>query len=217
MQKRTAVVFDLDGTLLNTLTDIAASVNAALAAFGKPACTKEQVRRYVGNGLRRTLELAFPGGGSAAEFDAAFQYLLAHYAEHCLDSSAPYPGIPELLSELAGSGYALAVVSNKADFAVQQLRERFFAQIGVAVGERSGVARKPAPDMVTAALKELGVDTAAAVYVGDSEVDIATARNAGLPCVSVLWGFRSRAQLTAAGAAHFAEQPQNLPALLASF
>ena len=187
------VIFDLDGTLLNTLQDLADSTNYALALQGMPARTLEEVRRFVGNGVGR----------------------LTHYTLNMEHKTAPYPGVLPLLDRLGQAGIRTAVVSNKFDSAVKGLCHAYFgARIPVAIGESQGVARKPAPDTVFRALEELGAGTGRAVYVGDSDVDIQTAANAGLPCLSVSWGFRDAEFLTAHGAQRIVDTPQALEALL---
>ena len=196
-----AAIFDMDGTILDTLDDLAASTNATLAAFGMPTRSTDEVRRFVGNGIRRLISRAVPAGTDETTQDRVFDAFCTYYAEHDAMATAPYPGIPELLASLRDRGVALAVVSNKGDFAVQSLVRRYFPDaFGFAVGERDGIRRKPAPDSVFAALEALGVNADRAVYVGDSEVDIQTAQAAGLPCISCAWGFRSVDTLMAAGA-----------------
>jgi phosphoglycolate phosphatase len=206
-----AVVFDLDGTLLDTLEDLKNAVNAALAKFGMPLCTLEQVRQYVGNGVRRLMIRAVPAGEENPKFEEAFAEFREYYAKHCLDCTRPYPDVLHLLHELHRRGVQMAIVSNKLDSAVKELNARFFADyVTVAIGESEGVARKPAPDMVWEAQKSLGADPKDTIYVGDSEVDLQTAANAGLECVSVTWGFRDPAFLRAHGAKTFAQTPSDL-------
>ena len=196
-----AAIFDLDGTLLNTLDDLAASTNAALAAHGMPGRTTDEVRQFVGNGIMNLIRRATPAGTSEDTQRAVFDTFCAHYADHALDATAPYPGIVALLDELRARGVKLAVVSNKGDFAVQELVDHFWkGQLDFAVGEREGIRRKPAPDTVLTALEALGVSADEAVYVGDSEVDVATAAASGLDCICVTWGFRSVQTLLEAGA-----------------
>lgn len=210
-----AVIFDLDGTLLNTLDDLAASTNAALRQFGYPERTVEEVRRFVGNGVRLLMVRALPQGEKTPRFEEILAYFRQHYAAHCREATAPYPGIPALLARLRERGVRVAVVSNKFDAAVKDLCRAYFGgEVEVAVGESPAVAKKPAPDAVLAAMRELGVSPADTVYVGDSEVDVETARRSGLPCISVLWGFRDRAELVAHGATHFAPDTAALAALL---
>lgn len=213
--KYRAVVFDMDGTLLDTLEDMKRSVNAALAAEGFPPRTLDEVRRFVGNGNRRLVERAVPAGTDAETVERVFRGFHAQYRAHCMDHARVYPGIPALLVRLRAAGVRTAVVSNKADYAVQLLADRFFpGLLDAAAGEKEGVRRKPAPDGVLAVLAALGVPPAEAAYVGDSEVDIETARNAGLPCLSVTWGFRPAAYLIAQGAEQTAGTADELAALL---
>lgn len=200
-----AVIFDLDGTLLDTLQDLCNSTNAALVQFGYPTRTLDEVRSFVGNGVKllilRALGIEKPE--DCPDFDDVFAAFRAHYAIHSNDCTCAYPGIPELLSKLKEAGAPMAIVSNKLDAAVKQLNDIYFKEyISVAIGENeaAGVKKKPAPDTVHAALRELGVSPEDAVYVGDSEVDIATAKNAGIPCISVTWGFRDSAWLLEHGA-----------------
>ena len=206
-------IFDLDGTLLDTLGDLAASVNYAMRTHGMPEHSVDEVCRFVGNGVRRLMERAVPGGAAHPAFEAAFATFRRHYMEHSLDTTRPYEGIPEMLQELKRRGKHTAVVSNKFDAATKELCRHFFPDtIDVAVGEHEaeGIRKKPAPDTVMQALSQLGVGQEGAVYVGDSDVDIQTARNSGLPCISVLWGFRDREFLLAHGAETFVSQPSEL-------
>ena len=210
-----AVVFDLDGTLLDTLEDLTDSVNAALLAFGGSPKSIEQIRAYVGNGIRNLMLRCVEGGEDHPEFEQIFQAFREHYKHNSRNKTKPYDGVTELLRTLKNDGYLLAIVSNKADFAVKDLNAYYFKEFGMAaVGEREGVARKPAPDAVWSALNELGVSPEQAVYVGDSEVDVKTAANANLPCISVLWGFREKQFLKEHGAVCFAETAGDIPALL---
>ena len=210
-----AVIFDLDGTLLDTLQDLCNSTNAALAQYGYPARTLDEVRSFVGNGVKllilRALGVEKPE--DCPDFDKVFDAFRAHYALHSNDCTCAYPGIPELLAKLKEAGAPMAIVSNKLDAAVKQLNDIYFKDcISVAIGENeaAGVKKKPAPDTVYAALRKLGVSAEDAVYVGDSEVDIATAKNAGIPCISVTWGFRDRDWLTAHGAEALYETPEQV-------
>jgi len=208
-----AYIFDLDGTLLDTLGDLAASVNYALRMHGMPEHTMDDVRRFVGNGVRKLMERAVPGGASNPEFEAAFATFRQHYMAHSLDTTKPYEGIPEMLEALRARGCRLAVVSNKMMAATQGLCRHFFPDtIEVAIGENEaeGIHKKPAPDTVFEALRQLGIGQEGAVYVGDSDVDIETARNSGLPCISVLWGFRDRDFLIQHGAKTFISAPSDL-------
>ena len=199
--KLETIIFDMDGTLLDSLDGLLHSTNAALAACGYPIRTYEEVRAFVGNGVGKLIERALPGGLANPDYDKCLAAFKEDYKTAMIEGTRPYPGILSMLDTLNAEGYRLAVVSNKIDSAVKELTVHFFdKRIGVAIGERTDVARKPAPDSVYAALKELGMPQETAAYVGDSEVDLATARNAGLPCFSVDWGNRTDEQLLAAGA-----------------
>ena len=208
--KYKAVIFDLDGTLLDTLEDLKNAVNYALNERGIPAQhTVPEMRRFFGNGILYALQQAEPDV-SQEELAEAVKVFRGYYEEHCLDNTRPYAGVAELVRELKEQGFLMAIVSNKVDGAVKELAERFFPEIPVAIGEREGIRRKPAPDTVFQAMKELGVSAEESVYVGDSEVDLATARAAGLPCISVLWGFRDRDLLAEEGADCFAATPEEV-------
>ena len=209
--KLKTLIFDLDGTLLDTIPGLHQSVNAALEVCGYEGRTLEEVTAFVGNGLNKLIERALPGGLRNPDYDRCLSAFLADYEYTLFSGAKPYGGILPMLETLRQEGYHMAVVSNKQDIAVRLLNDRYFpGLIGVAIGEKRGVARKPAPDSVYAALKELGVTAAGAAYIGDSEVDIETARNAGLPCFSVTWGTRSVAQLLAAGATTLCHTPEEL-------
>ena len=206
-------IFDLDGTLLDTLGDLAAAVNYALRSHGMPEHSLDDVRRFVGNGVRRLMERAIPEGADNPLFDATFATFRQYYMAHSLDTTRPYDGIPETLAELKSRGCHIAVVSNKMMAATVELCRHFFPDIvEVAIGEHEteGIRKKPAPDTVFAALRQLGVGKEQAVYVGDSDVDIQTAANAGLPCISVLWGFREKDFLIQHGATTFISAPSDL-------
>lgn len=195
------VLFDLDGTLLDTLEDLYQSVNAALAACGFPERTRMEVRSFVGNGVRNLMVRSVPDGEENPKFEECFQKFREHYAAHLNDHTAPYAGIMELLAELKEKGIPTAVVSNKSDAAVKELcRETFGDLVPLAIGESERVKKKPAPDTVIEAAAEIGVPLKDCVYVGDSEVDLATAENAGIPCISVSWGFRDKELLESLGA-----------------
>lgn len=213
-----ALIFDLDGTILDTLDDLADALNYALRTGGYPLRTLEEVRRMVGNGIGNLVSRGIQEGResqSQEAVQAALATFKDYYADHCQDKTKPYDGVLEALGRLKEAGYALALVSNKADFAVQELRGVFFPGVfDYVTGEREGVARKPAPDMVASAQAALGVTAGECVYIGDSEVDVATARNAGVDLVAVTWGFRTRADLVAAGADRFADTPQELEQVL---
>lgn len=185
----------MDGTLLNTLEDLKDSTNHMLSVNGFKKRTLEEVRQFVGNGLRKLLERAVPVEAldDKAFMDKLFKEFCDYYQEHSNIKTAPYEGVNKMLDRINTFGYSSAIVSNKIDFAVKDLTKKFFGdRIRVAVGEREGVAHKPAPDMVEIALKELGATKENSIYIGDSEVDLKTAQNSGLPCISVLWGFRDK-------------------------
>lgn len=211
------VIFDLDGTLLDTLDDLTDSVNYAMQKFGFSAHTRAEIRAFLGNGAPTLLERSIPQGVQNPAYEAALAAFKAYYAEHCEDKTKPYEGVPEMLAGLKKEGYHLAIVSNKFDGAVKKLCQKYFREfISVSIGESAEVKRKPAPDTVRRALRELGCDASRAVYVGDSEVDIQTAKNAGLPCISVTWGFRSEERLRSEGAPEdrIIRTPQALASLL---
>lgn len=210
-----AVIFDLDGTLLNTLEDLTDSTNAALQQYSYPTRTIDEVRRFVGNGVKllmlRALGIEKPEDN--ADFEDIFAAFRAHYAEHSNDHTRPYDGVLELMERLRDAGIEMAIVSNKLDAAVKQLNEIYFSEyISVAIGENeaAGVRKKPAPDTVYAALLELGVTAEESIYIGDSEVDLATAKNSGLPCISVLWGFRDKECLLEHGAQTLCDTPEQV-------
>lgn len=214
--KYTAVIFDLDGTLLYTLEDLKNAVNYALNQYGYPVRTLEEVRRFVGNGVRRLLERAVPDGGENPEFEKILSAFRSYYAAHCEDHTYAYDGVLELMQQLKAAGCRLAIVSNKLDSAVKELCETHFHDyVQTAIGEKEGVRRKPAPDMVKNALAELKSVREETVYVGDSDVDIQTAANAGLDCISVSWGFRDAAFLHQSGARVIADTPQQVFDLIA--
>lgn len=195
------IIFDLDGTLLNTLEDLTDSVNYAMEKFGFPVHTIEEIRSFVGNGAPKLIERSIPQGTENPSYEAVLAAFKEHYAAHCEDKTKPYEGVMELLAQLKEKGCRMAVVSNKFDGAVKRLCKKYFGSyLETAIGESADVKRKPAPDTVYRALHELSCDGSRAVYVGDSEVDIQTAKNASLPCISVTWGFRTEEQLKAAGA-----------------
>ena len=216
--KYTTIIFDLDGTLLNTLADLAAATNHALAEHKLPQRTTDEIRLFVGNGIRKLIERALEGGEENPEFEHVFAAFKEYYGEHCNDTTCLYPGVEEIITSLKGQGYRLAIVSNKADFAVKELQQIYFkGKIEVAIGEKDGIRKKPAPDTVMQALKELGSSREEAVYVGDSDVDIATAANSGMPCISVTWGFRDVPFLKEHGATHLAASAEELYAILDEF
>ena len=206
-----AVIFDLDGTVLDTLRDLHTATNLALAQNGLPPRTLDEVRLFVGNGIRLLVERAVPAGTPETVVDRVFRDFNACYAQHCADETKPYRGIPVALRALRNAGFGVAVVSNKSDYAVQTLVRTYFPGLfHFALGFTDGMRKKPAPDMVLAALSHLGATAEEAVYVGDSDVDIATAKAAGMPCISVTWGFRDRAFLRRHGASVFADDPREM-------
>lgn len=213
--KYKAIIFDLDGTLTDTLEDLFISVNHALKSCGLPERSLDEVRKFVGNGVRKLIERSVPQDLDSKTLEACFEAFRTHYMIHCQDHTCLYPGVAYMLTALHAKDYKMAVVSNKLQSGVDELAESFFnGVIDVAIGEQPGIPRKPAPDMVLAALKQLEVEPSEAVYIGDSDVDLQTAANSGLPCISVLWGFRSRDFLVAHGASVFVEQPEDVLSLV---
>lgn len=210
--KYKAVIFDLDGTLLDTLDDLTYAVNIVLESRTLPVHTADEIRTYVGDGAAKLIERAMPEGSSDDEVREATEEYKRIYAENMLRSSAPYPGIPEVLDSLREEGYLLAVVSNKYALSTEKLCCRFFPQINKAMGEMEerGIKRKPAPDMLLSVIDDFGIGRDEVIYVGDSEVDIMTARAAGVPCISVTWGFKDREFLISHGAEHVAENASEL-------
>ncbi len=197
----TGILFDLDGTLLDTLDDLLDATNYALAHHGYPPRTKPELRRFVGNGAMNQIRLSLPEGCSPEEVQTVLDTYKPYYTAHCQNKTAPYPGIPEALAELK-TKYPIAIVSNKPDAAVKALCADFFPDI-YSLGETPDCPRKPAPDMVYKAMAAIGADRC--IYVGDSEVDVITAGNAGVPCLSVLWGFRDKEDMEAVGSEHFCD------------
>ena len=203
---KTSILFDLDGTLLNTLEDLLDATNYALEVCGYPKRTLPELRRFVGNGAENQIRMSLPAGASPEEVQRVLKIYKPYYTDHCQVKTRPYDGIWESLAILKEK-YPIAVVSNKPDAAVKALCGQMFPGI-FALGEAPDCPRKPAPDMVHKACRAIGVDTC--VYVGDSEVDVRTAKNAGVPCLSVLWGFRDREDIEAAGGQYFCESPAQL-------
>lgn len=194
-------VFDMDGTILDTLDDLTNTLNMSLAEVGMPVRTKDEVRSFVGNGVGKLLERAVPQGTTEEEMAALAGAFRKNYAVHCADKTKPYDGVPELIAALRERGVKTAVVSNKVDFAVRQLAENYFPGLfDIAVGEREGVRRKPAPDSVNEVMRTLDIPRGRTVYIGDSDVDADTAANAGVDFVGVEWGFRPREVLVEHGA-----------------
>jgi phosphoglycolate phosphatase len=202
-----AAVFDLDGTLLDTLGDLTDAVNATMDFYGYPRRTVAEVRSFVGNGVERLIALSLPDGFDTPDFEEITAYYRAYYAAHSEVKTGPYPGVIDLIDRLETAGIRTAVVSNKPNGATVKLCAKYFPGIGVVGGEREseGVRRKPWPDMVFRAVEEMGLTPSDCVYIGDSEVDVLTAKNAGMDCITVLWGFRDREDLEREGASCFAE------------
>ena len=199
--KHSLAIFDLDGTILYTLVDLKNSMNFTLKKFGFPERTLDEVRRFVGNGIRNLIIRAAPKGTDEKTIDEMFEACNEHYAVHCNDNTKSYDGIDELLKKLKEQKVKTAVVSNKADYAVQTLVKKYFDGLfDYAVGEKHGVRKKPCPDSVNEVLRVLDTPKEAAVYIGDSEVDVATAKNAQMDCIAVDWGFRDRDVLINSGA-----------------
>lgn len=214
---RNVVLFDLDGTLLDTLQDLQESVNAALRAYDAAPHTLERIRSYVGDGLAKLVERALPNGTAHPHYAEIFAETRRIYRENSRNHTAPYPGIVPMLQQLQACGYRMGVVSNKPDADVKQLCRYFFKDtITVAIGANESRRNKPAPDNLFAAMEQLGATAMNTVYVGDSDVDLDTARNAGLPCISVLWGFRDLAQLDAHGAVYCVRNTDELITMLQS-
>lgn len=209
--KYKAVLFDLDGTLLDTLDDLTDSVNFAMDSMGWQRRGREEVRLFLGNGIRRLMELCSPRNISGDEFERAFGLFKEHYDRHNQDKTKPYEGVLEVMAKLKEKGIKMAIVSNKVGSAVDMLYDKFFKDYAdLAVGDMPGFRRKPAPDSCDYAIKKLGIDKREVVYVGDSEVDLATAKNTGLDCITVLWGFRDEDFLRAQGAYAFAATPEDI-------
>ena len=195
--KYKAAVFDLDGTILDTLEDLHEALNVSLRTYGFPERTTEETRRFVGNGIRRLVELGVPAGTPEEQIGSVFDTFNLYYAEHCRDHTGPYEGISDLITKVRACGLQTAVVSNKSDYAVQDLCSFYFPGLfDFALGVTERIRKKPAPDMVEEALLKMHVNKEDAVYIGDSEVDLMTAENTGMECITVLWGFRSEDQLT---------------------
>ncbi len=209
--KYKAIIWDLDGTLLNTLEDLMDSVNYALSNHSMPNITLEQARKYVGNGVAKLVERSAPQGTSPEVLTSLLADFRCYYDKHSKDKTKPYDGILDTLHRLKSMGYRMAIVSNKIHLAVGKLAEEYFPGLmDVAIGEMDNVPRKPAPDMIYKAIDELHIKKEEAVFIGDSEVDVATGLNAGLDMITVLWGFRDRDQLVEAGATTFIEKPDDL-------
>ncbi len=210
-----AILWDLDGTLLDTLCDLTTAVNTALDHCGYPARTAEEVRAFVGNGARLLIKHALPPEADDATVDAVLQDFNAYYEAHCCEATAPYEGLIPLLARLQAQGLFLGVVSNKPHYAVVPLAKKYFGDLlELAVGLQDGVPRKPAPDILHRVMEQLGVTAEETLYIGDSEVDVETARNAGVDGLFVTWGFRTAQQLQAAGAHRIVDTVEALSAVL---
>lgn len=231
MKMKKAIIWDLDGTLMDTIEDLKNAVNYALRCNGMEERSLDEVRQFVGNGVRRLMELSVPesldrGKKNPQLFEKVFDDFKSYYVQHCQDNTGLYEGIAETLKILKEKGFKMAVVSNKLQQGVTELvnseihtvgkndKVRLCEYMDVSIGERPEIARKPAPDMVLKAIEELGINKEDAVYIGDSEVDVATARNSGLPCISVLWGFRDIEVLKEHGADTFVKHPIEIVSLL---
>lgn len=215
IMKKKLAIFDMDGTILDTLDDLTDSINYALSYCGFPEHTKDDVRRFVGNGILNLVKRSVPINVGKEDIEKVFQIFKGYYTLHCRDKTRPYSGIVDVIKTLKEKGYLIAVVSNKADFAVQELCQRYFSGIiDYAVGEREGIKKKPAPDSVMSVMKALNVRPEESIYIGDSEVDIATAKNAGICCITVTWGFRDYEYLKQCGADVFAHKADEIIDLL---
>ena len=211
MKKYSLAVFDMDGTILDTLQDLFESMNVILEKHGLPLRSYQEIRCFVGNGIHRLVEQAVPEGTDALQIEAVYRDFMAYYQLHCADQTKPYEGIPELLGELRNRGILTAVVSNKADAAVRKLNEEFFPDcFDASAGDQEGIARKPAPDLVNLVLEQLGTARGDAVYIGDSEVDFATAANSNMDFIGVDWGFRGKETLEKLGTQMIAVKPEDV-------
>lgn len=213
--KYDTIIFDLDGTLLNTLDDLRDSLNIALIAHGYEPRTLEEVRNFIGNGVGKLIKRALPIHSTEDEIKQCLATFTQHYNQNMQNKTRPYNGIMDLLLDLDRYNYKIAIVSNKFDSAVKELAKEYFGDfIDIAIGESEIVKRKPAPDSVFAAIKELGSDINKTIFVGDSETDVQTAKNAGIPCIGVTWGFRTREVLRNEGADYLIDTPKELLTLI---
>lgn len=207
------VIFDLDGTLLNTLEDLKDAANFALSEFGYPKRSLEEIRCFVGNGVRKLIERAVPE--ACENIDECLCIFKKNYSENMCNNTVPYNGILKILKDLQDNGVKIGVVSNKFDSAVKELCKKYFGNlVDIAVGQSDDVPKKPAPDGVLKAMKELGADKNSTVYIGDSEVDVQTAKNSGLPCIGVTWGFRNKNDLQ--GADYIIDNPCDIISVIRS-
>lgn len=209
------VIFDMDGTILDTLDDLTYSLNYALEKAGFLKRTRKEVRSFVGNGIKKLVERGVPTGTSNEVIESVLSDFTQYYEKHCSDNTKPYDGIVDLIQNLKEKGYLTAIVSNKADFAVQELSKKYFADLfDAVVGEKCGVRKKPSPDTVNQVLMLLNINRSEAVYIGDSEVDIETAKNAGMECISVDWGFRDHEELIQDGATTILSRPLDILSII---
>ncbi|MDO5446058.1 MAG: HAD-IA family hydrolase [Eubacteriales bacterium] len=209
------VLFDMDGTVLNTLDDLRDAVNHTLQKFGMPDVSSEEVAHYLGNGAGHLIECSAPEGTDPALIETILAEYLPYYKANCRVKTAPYPGITDLMMQMKSEGIKMAVVSNKPDAATKELSELFFGDlVEITIGETPLIKRKPAPDTVFEAIRAMGADISECVYIGDTEVDIQTAENAGTDCISVTWGFRTEDELIAAGAKMIAHSMDELSQLI---
>lgn len=194
MRKYDTIIWDLDGTLLDTLDDLMNAVNYSCEKLGYKTHSHEEIRTFVGNGVKRLMELSIPDGSSNPRYDLSYDYFNEFYKVHSLDNTRPYDGVTDVIKQLRDKGVKQAIVSNKIDYAVKTLNDNFF-QVDIALGVTDDLPRKPAPDMVWKAMELLHADPETTVYIGDSEVDLKTAENSKLDCISVLWGFRKKHEM----------------------
>lgn len=215
MKNIDTVIFDLDGTLLYTLGDLHACFNHAITKFGYPERNIDEIRSFVGNGIKKAIERALPHKIADDELEKIVAYFRIYYKDHMLELTKPYDGILELLGTLKENGFKLAIVSNKYDLAVKGLCKNYFDKyIDVAIGEGNGIRKKPEADGTIKAINELGSHIENAIFIGDSDVDIMTAKNVGIPCISALWGYRDKGFLEEHGAKIFAETPKEIEKIL---
>ena len=213
--KYTTIVFDCDGTLLDTLTDLRNAVNYVLCAHDLPERSVPEVKAALGNGVAHLMRQSLPDSISEAEFNTYLDEFKAYYGEHLQDYTAPYPGMLDVLDTLRAKGYKLAIVSNKIQEGITPLNKEYFGnRLPVAIGERPGLQRKPTPDMVLQALKELGSTQDESIYIGDSEVDVATAKNSGLLCIGVTWGFRDEQLHKDLGVKYIARKAEDIVTII---
>lgn len=206
-------IFDMDGTILNTLEDLRDSLNVSLAVCNFPPRTLEEVRTFVGNGIHRTIEQAVPNEATSQQIETVFDYFENYYPSHCKIKTAPYDGVIETIQKIKASGGKTAVVSNKADIAVHKLCDIFFPNLfDYEIGQKPENKRKPSPDSVNEVLEKLSISSTDSVYIGDSEVDLATAKNSNMDCIAVSWGFRDKAFLASHGATCIVDKPMEIEA-----